>query len=276
MNKQIENELTLNEKKKILNIKNKIKKLIKEGKYDNAIISCEQCYYLDSKNGSEKFNYHLKHEIVKLYNNYIVYLLNSDLKIDIKKYFKDCNEYIGNNIFSYLITQNNYSCFLSQNNYDKQAKITMKTILKVDIINHLSGIVDEDEDKDNSLSNIDKDYSSLSSIENNLKNYQNSLILGMESLVLKQFQTLFCDNKKDNQIYLGYYLIGTQQEVLKRENDSKISFLFAKNYLKESKLNNSEKKNYEFINKLQSYNSKSNQINFIDGFNSLYSYLKTK
>ena len=198
------------------------------------------------------------------------------MKIDIKKYFKDCNEYIGNNIFSYLITQNNYSCFLSQNNNDKQAKITMKTILKVDIINHLSGIVDEDEDEDNSLSNIDKDYSSLSSIENNLKNYQNSLILGMESLVLKQFQTLFCDNKKDNQIYLGYYLIGTQQEVLKRENDSKISFLFAKNYLKESKLNNSEKKNFEFINQLKTYNSKSNQINFIDGFNNLYGYLKSK
>ena len=258
----------------MLNIKNKIKKLIKEGKYNDAIITIEQSYYMDSKNGSEKYNYYLKHEIVKLYNNYIVYLLNSELKIDIKKYFKDCNEYIGNNIFSYLITQNNYSCFLSQNNNNKQAKITMTKILKIDIINHLSGIVDEDEE--NTLSNIDKDYSSLSSIENNLKNYENSLILGMESLVLKQFQTLFCDNKKDNQIYLGYYLIGTQQEFLKRENDAKISFLSAKNYLKESKLNNSEKKNFEFIKQLKTHNSTSDQINFIDGFNDVYSYLKTK
>ncbi len=274
MNKQIENELTLNEKKKMLNIKNKIKKLIKEGKYNDAIITIEQSYYMDSKNGSEKYNYYLKHEIVKLYNNYIVYLLNSELKIDIKKYFKDCNEYIGNNIFSYLITQNNYSCFLSQNNNNKQAKITMTKILKIDIINHLSGIVDEDEE--NILSNIDKDYSSLSSIENNLKNYENSLILGMESLVLKQFQTLFGDNKKDNQIYLGYYLIGTQQEFLKRENDAKISFLSAKNYLKESKLNNYEKKNFEFIKQLKTHNSTSDQINFIDGFNDVYSYLKTK
>jgi hypothetical protein len=64
----------------------------------------------------------------------------------------------------------------------------------------------------------------------------------MESLALKQFQTLFCDNKKDSQLYLGYYLIGTQQEFLKRKNDAEISFLSAKNYLKESKLNNSEKK----------------------------------
>ena len=274
MNKQIENELTLNEKKKLLNMKNKIKKLIKEGKYDDALITCEQCYYIDSKKGSEKYNYHLKHEIVKLYNNYIVYLLNSNMKLDIKKYFKNCNEYIGNNIFSYLITQNNYSCFLSQNNNNKQAKITMNKILKVDIINHLSGIVDEDDE--NTLSNIDKDYSSLSSIENNLKNYENSLIIGMESLALKQFQTLFCDNKEDSQLYLGYYLIGTQQEFLKRKNDAEISFLSAKNYLKESKLNNSEKKNFEFINQLKTYNSKSNQINFIDGFNNLYGYLKSK
>ena len=44
MNKQFENELTLNEKKKMLNIKNKIKKLIKEGKYNEAIITIEQSY----------------------------------------------------------------------------------------------------------------------------------------------------------------------------------------------------------------------------------------
>lgn len=50
----------------------------------------------------------------------------------------------------------------------------------------------------------------------------------MESLALKQFQTLFCDNKKDSQLYLGYYLIGTQQEFLKEKMMLKFLFFLLK------------------------------------------------
>ena len=403
MIKQNINELNTNDNKKLLIIKNKIEKYIKEGKYEEAIIYCKKKYEINIKNDCKNFNDKFKHEIVKLYNHYIVYLLGIGQSLIIKDYFKEINEYIGNDIFSYLITQNNFSCYLTQNNQIKQAKNTMNKILKIDIINHLSGIIDEEEQ--NSLSNIDKDYSSLSSLENNFKNYQNSLILSMESLALKQFETLYnndnngsikynnidndinvidiinknidndnkdnnnknidnnnkindnknidnnndnkdnninnndnnnkindnnnnknidnnnkennnknndndgkdnnnnnIDNnndnnnkindnnniknndnetyinndnnnkvqnnkKKDNQLYLGYYLIGIQQEFLRRENDSVISFSYAKKYLNESKLKNSDKKHFDFIKQLQTKNNDTNQINFIDGFN---------
>ena len=362
MIKQNKNELNTNDNKKLLIIKNKIEKYIKEGKYEEAIIYCKKKYEINIKNDCKNFNDKFKHEIVKLYNHYIVYLLGIGQSLIIKDYFKEINEYIGNDIFSYLITQNNFSCYLTQNNQIKQAKNTMNKILKIDIINHLSGIIDEEEQ--NSLSNIDKDYSSLSSLENNFKNYQNSLILSMKSLALKQFETLYnndnngsikynnidndinvidiinknidndnkdnnnknmdnnnkdnnnknndndgkdnnnnnIDNnndnnnkindnnniknndnetyinndnnnkvqnnkKKDNQLYLGYYLIGIQQEFLRRENDSVISFSYAKKYLNESKLKNSDKKHFDFIKQLQTKNNDTNQINFIDGFN---------
>ena len=75
MIKQNINELNTNDNKKLLIIKNKIEKYIKEGKYEEAIIYCKKQYEINIKNDCKNFNDKFKNEIVKLYNNYIVYIL---------------------------------------------------------------------------------------------------------------------------------------------------------------------------------------------------------
>ena len=208
----------------------------------------------------------VKHEIVKIYNSFIIYLLNNDPNKNIKKLFIDVDKYIGNNIFSYVIKQNNYSCYLVQNNHIKQSRNILSKIKDIELVNYLSN-------NKGSIDQIVKNYSNLSSIENNIKNYHDSLVLGMESLALGQFDMLFNYNDQ-SQVYLGYYTIGAQQEYLKRNNDAKASLAYSKKMLMEEGGN---PKQYEFIKKIKSEKNDIKIINFRESLNNPeLTYLKCK
>ena len=71
----------------------------------------------------------------------------------------------------------------------------------------------------------------------------------MESLTLTQFERAFNDEDEKNKeninknLCLNYYLVGVQQEYLKRKNDSINSFASAKLYMPQ---NGKNKNNIEF------------------------------
>ena len=88
-----------------------------------------------------------------------------------------------------------------------------------------------------------------------MKNNYEALISAMESLALTQFERAFNDEDEKNKesinknLCFNYYLLGVQQEYLKRKNDSINSFASAKLYIPQSgkNKNNSE---FNFIKKI--------------------------
>ena len=92
------------------------------------------------KNGK---NFNRNNNIVKVYNEYILSLINKpcvdgkNIKI-IKRLFNECDYFIGNNINSYLLKQNNYVCFLNQSGHAKQAMKILSKLQKIDILNYLN------------------------------------------------------------------------------------------------------------------------------------------
>ena len=259
-------KLTKAETNKLRLIQEKLQKFIADNKFQEGIeYAVNQLEKMKSQEGQTLQNC-VKHEIVKIYNSYIIYLLNNDPNKNIKKLFIDVDQYIGNNIFSYVIKQNNYSCYLVQNNHIKQSRNILSKIIYIELVNYLSN-------NKGSIDQIVKNYSNLSSIENNIKNYHDSLILGMESLALGQFDMLFNYND-ESQVYLGYYTIGAQQEYLKRNNDAKASLAYSKKMLMEEGGN---PKQYEFIKKIKSEKNDIKIINFRESLNNPeLTYLKCK
>ena len=259
-------KLTKAETNKLRLIQEKLQKFIADNKFQEGIeYAVNQLEKMKSQEGQTLQNC-VKHEIVKIYNSFIIYLLNNDPNKNIKKLFIDVDKYIGNNIFSYVIKQNNYSCYLVQNNHIKQSRNILSKIKDIELVNYLSN-------NKGSIDQIVKNYSNLSSIENNIKNYHDSLVLGMESLALGQFDMLFNYNDQ-SQVYLGYYTIGAQQEYLKRNNDAKASLAYSKKMPMEEGGN---PKQYEFIKKIKSEKNDIKIINFRESLNNPeLTYLKCK
>ena len=269
--KQSIEKLTKSEQSKLTAIQDKIQKYISDKKYEEGITYTKSTLEkLKSQEGQSLQNC-VKHELVKIINSYIVYLMNNEPTKNIKKYFIESDQYIAGNIYSYIIKQNNYSCYLVQNNHIKQSKNVLQKIQKIEILNYLTN----EQTQSPSLNQITKNYSNLSSIENNAKNYSDSLILGMQSLVLSQFDMIFnSDYDYECQSYLGYYTVGVQQEFLKRLNDCKASFAYSKRMLQEE---NGDVKQYEFIKKIKVDKGDEDIINFKESLaNPELTYLKCK
>jgi hypothetical protein len=276
-------KLSFNEKEELKAIHLQTEKYISKNRFNEALD------YLKSKLNEFQnvsglmFIENIKSEIVKTYNEYIIYLINQPGKDSknnqhIKKLFNECDYFISNNIKSYLLKQNNYACFLSQNGHSKQAvKLQMK-LHKIDILNYLNNENQKNENKnDSELSIIAKDYSNLSSLNNNIKNHYDALIASMESLAITQFDKAFNCGDNKNKDYLNninrnlcfnYYSLGVQQEYLKRNKDSMNSFASAKLYIPQSGKNKNNNE-YNFIKKIHIPKSDSNTcvINFREGLN---------
>ena len=134
---------------------------------------------------------------------------------------------------------------------------------------------EEKSKEENDLQIIAKDYSNISSLNNNMKNNYDALISAMESLTLTQFERAFLHEDEKNKesinknVCLNYYIVGDQQEYLKRKKDSINSFASAKLYMPQSgkNKNNSE---YNFIKKIHLPKSDANTcpINFRESLSS--------
>ena len=276
-------KLSFNEKEELKAIHLQTEKYISKNRFNEALD------YLKSKLNEFQnvsglmFIENIKSEIVKTYNEYIIYLINQPGKDSknnqhIKKLFNECDYFISNNIKSYLLKQNNYACFLSQNGHSKQAVKLQTKLHKIDILNYLNNENQKNENKnDSELSIIAKDYSNLSSLNNNIKNHYDALIASMESLAITQFEKAFNCGDNKNKDYLNninrnlcfnYYSLGVQQEYLKRNKDSMNSFASAKLYIPQSGKNKNNNE-YNFIKKIHIPKSDSNTcvINFREGLN---------
>ena len=283
------NKISQDEREELQSIMSHVAKLTSKSHYDEALDFLRSKLNEFQNTCGLMFIESIKAEIVKVYNEYILSLINrtySDNKIiqKIKRLFNECDYFIGNNIDSYLLKQNNYVCFLNKNGHAKQATKLLTKIQKIDILNYLNRESDDSEDEkgkhlelksENSLEIIAKDYSNISSLNKNTKNNYDALIAAMESLTLTQFERAFNDEEEKNKdnlnknLCLNYYLVGVQQEYLKRKNDSINSFASAKLYIpqKGKDKNNIE---FNFIKKIHIPKSDDNTclINFRESLSS--------
>ena len=191
--------------------------------------------------------------------------------------------------------QNNYVCFLNQNGHAKQAMKILSKLQKIDILNYLNkepeieektNEKEKDKEKskkpgktskssENDLIILAKDYSNISSLNKNMKNNYDALISAMESLALTQFERAFNDEDEKNKesinknLCFNYYLLGVQQEFLKRKNDSINSFASAKLYIPQSGKNKNNNE-FNFIKKIHIPKSDANTctINFRESLSS--------
>ena len=149
---------------------------------------------------------------------------------------------------------------------------------KIDILNYLNSDGDNKNKKESELSIIAKDYSNISSLNNNVKNHYDALLAAMESLAITQFDKIFnCSedkNKKDandinKNLCFNYYSLGVQQEYLKRNNDSLNSFASAKLYIPQQSGKNKNNNEFAFIKRIHIPKSDANTcvINFREGLN---------
>ena len=275
------NKISNNERDELKSIHQQIEKLNSKGHYDESLDLLRSKLNEFQNVCGLMFIESIKSEIVKTYNEYIISLINKPGKDSktthlIKKLFNECDYFIGNNIKSYLLKQNNYACFLSQNGHSKQAAKIQNKLQKIDILNYLNNEEISNNDESD-LSIIAKDYSNISSLYNNLKANYEALISAMESLVIIQFDKAFnCDENKskdykdniDRNLCFNYYTLGVQQEYLKRNNDSINSFSLAKMYIPQSGKNKNNNE-YNFIKKIHIPKSDANTcaINFRESLN---------
>ncbi len=273
-------KLSASEKEELKIIRLQTEKLILKNRFNEALDNLKSKFIEFQNVSGLIFIESIKSEIVKTYNEYIIYLINQPGKNSknnqyIKKLFNECDYFISNNIKSYLLKQNNYACFLSQNGHSKQAVKLQTKLQKIDILNYLNNEnskINNKNESESELSTIAKDYSNLSSLNNNLNNHYDALISAMESLAITQFDKAFNYGENKNKTYLdninrnlcfNYYSLGVQQECLKRNIDSMNSFSSAKLYIPKSgkSKNNNE---YNFIKKIHIPKSDTN-INFREG-----------
>lgn len=291
------NKITQDEKEELESIKTQVQKLTSKSRYDETLDFLRSKLNEFQNTCGLMFVENIKSEIVKVYNEYVLSLINrpcNDSKNvhKIKKLFNECDYFIGNNINSYLLKQNNYVCFLNKNGHAKQAMKLLNKLQKIDILNYLNNEPDEEEKKEtekgkhkksekiekkpeNSLEIIAKDYSNISSLNKNTKNNYDALIAAMESLTLTQFEKAFNDEDEKNKeninknLCLNYYLVGVQQEYLKRKNDSINSFASAKLYMPQTGKNKNNIE-FNFIKKIHIPKSDANTcpINFRESLSS--------
>ena len=292
------NKMSPDEREELKSILSQIEKLKAKSRYDEALDFLRSKLNEFQNTCGLIFVENIRAEIVKVYNEYILSLINKPCPDNkniqrIKKLFNECDYFIGNNINSYLLKQNNYVCFLNQNGHSKQAMKLQNKLQKIDILNYLNKESEEEEKENNNdkektkkekkkkkkeendLQIIAKDYSNISSLNNNMKNNYDALISAMESLTLTQFERAFLDEDEKNKeninknLCLNYYIVGVQQEYLKRKKDSINSFASAKLYMPQSgkNINNSE---FNFIKKIHLPKSDANTcpINFRESLSS--------
>lgn len=278
------NKLSANEKEELKAIHIQREKLVSKKHYDEALDYLRSKLNEFQNVSGQMFIENIKSDIVKTYNEYIIHLINKPAKDNkniqnIKKLFNECDYFIGNNIKSYLLKQNNYACFLSQNGHSKQAVKMQTKLQKIDILNYLNNENSTNENKNESeLSIIAKDYSNISSLNNNLKSNYDALIAAMESLAITQFDKAFnCEgiknkeylNNIDRNLCFNYYTLGVQQEYLKRNNDSINSFASAKLYIPQQTGKNKNSNEFGFIKKIHIPKTDENTcaINFRESLN---------
>ncbi len=276
-------KLSANEREELKAIHSQTDKLVSKKRYDEALDFLRSKLNEFQNVSGQMFIESIKSEIVKTYNEYIINLINRPSKDNkniqqIKKLFNECDYFIGNNIKSYLLKQNNYACFLSQNGHSKQAVKMQTKLQKIDILNYLNNQNSISDNKNETeLSIIAKDYSNISSLNNNLKSNYDALIAAMESLAITQFDKAFnCEGDKNKEyieninrnLCFNYYTLGVQQEYLKRNNDSINSFSLAKMYIPQSGKNKNNNE-YNFIKKIHIPKSDANTcaINFRESLN---------
>ena len=291
------NKITQDEKEELELILSQVQRMSSKSRYDEALDLLRSKLNEFQNTCGLMFIESIKAEIVKVYNEYILSLINrpcSDSKNiqKIKKLFNECDYFIGDNINSYLLKQNNYVCFLNKNGHAKQAMKLLNKIQKIDILNYINKDLEEkevDNEKEKGkgkiknrkintkidLEIIAKDYSNISSLNKNVKNNYEALISAMESLTLTQFEKAFNDEEEKNKeninknLCLNYYLLGVQQEYLKRKNDSINSFASAKLYMPQSGKNRNNIE-FNFIKKIHIPKSDANTcpINFRESLSS--------
>jgi vacuolar-type H+-ATPase subunit I/STV1 len=212
--------------------------------------------------------------IIKLNNiNSMICLQNKSEAEKAKNYLDDCSYFLSNDdLESYMVTKNNYCCYYSNTGHHRNSKNVMNELLKINILNNLNEQFDSssnvnDQDHGVNYLNIANDYSNICAIDNQLKNYQDALLSGMQSLALNQLNLLnknfkarepksdkinneIADENNEeknvkqtkekstvntisstsaNNLVLSYYNLGVQQEFLKREHDAKVSFSESEN-----------------------------------------------
>ena len=291
------NKITQDEKEELELILSQVQRMSSKSRYDEALDLLRSKLNEFQNTCGLMFIESIKAEIVKVYNEYVLSLINrpcSDSKNiqKIKKLFNECDYFIGDNINSYLLKQNNYVCFLNKNGHAKQAMKLLNKIQKIDILNYINKDLEEkevDNEKEQGkgkiknreintkidLEIIAKDYSNISSLNKNVKNNYEALISAMESLTLTQFEKAFNDEEEKNKeninknLCLNYYLLGVQQEYLKRKNDSINSFASAKLYMPQSGKNRNNIE-FNFIKKIHIPKSDANTcpINFRESLSS--------
>ena len=291
------NKITQDEKEELELILSQVQRMSSKSRYDEALDLLRSKLNEFQNTCGLMFIESIKAEIVKVYNEYVLSLINrpcSDSKNiqKIKKLFNECDYFIGDNINSYLLKQNNYVCFLNKNGHAKQAMKLLNKIQKIDILNYINKDLEEkevDNEKEKGkgkiknrkintkidLEIIAKDYSNISSLNKNVKNNYEALISAMESLTLTQFEKAFNDEEEKNKeninknLCLNYYLLGVQQEYLKRKNDSINSFASAKLYMPQSGKNRNNIE-FNFIKKIHIPKSDANTcpINFRESLSS--------
>ena len=291
------NKITQDEKEELELILSQVQRMSSKSRYDEALDLLRSKLNEFQNTCGLMFIESIKAEIVKVYNEYVLSLINrpcSDSKNiqKIKKLFNECDYFIGDNINSYLLKQNNYVCFLNKNGHAKQAMKLLNKIQKIDILNYINKDLEEkevDNEKEQGkgkiknreintkidLEIIAKDYSNISSLNKNVKNNYEALISAMESLTLTQFEKAFNDEEENNKeninknLCLNYYLLGVQQEYLKRKNDSINSFASAKLYMPQSGKNRNNIE-FNFIKKIHIPKSDANTcpINFRESLSS--------
>ena len=292
------NKMSPDEKEELNSILAQTEKLTSKSRYDEALDFLRSKLNEFQNTCGLMFVEKIRAEIVKVYNEYILSLINRPCPDNkniqkIKKLFNECDYFIGNNISSYLLKQNNYVCFLNKNGHSKQAMKLQSKLQKIDILNYLNKESEEEEEKnnqekkeetktdkkdkneENDLEIIAKDYSNISSLNNNNKNNYDALISAMESLTLTQFEKAFLDEDDKNKdsinanLCINYYIVGVQQEYLKRKKDSVNSFASAKLYMPQSGKNKNNNE-FNFIKKIHLPKSDANTcpINFRESLSS--------
>jgi hypothetical protein len=269
---------------KIEEFQNKIDQLYSQKKFKEALEYSIKTYQSFNENFDDlPLMQSVIKNIIKLNNVNSMICLNKSEVEKAKTYLDDCSFFLSNDdLESYIVTKNNYCCYYSNTGHHRNSKIVMNEMLKINILNNLNGQLEStstsnSEEQGFNYLNIANDYSNICAIENQLKNYQDALLNGMQSLALNQLNLLsrkfksktkkneniiteitevnssiaegknpeitgkqiegkntvnLISSNSANNLVLSYYNLGVQQEFLKREHDSKISFYLSEHYSK--------------------------------------------
>lgn len=220
-------------------------RLYDEDKIDDLNTLC--LTYLD-KYQSESMNKELinkiNYDLVKTSNMLILSKLSSKTsKIDsIKKYIDICDNTPIGDYYLYMTTLNNKCCYFSRLNYHRNS-IDIMTALRE--IYSLGSILEYNSTNlsNSNNSNIANTNLQLCAFQSQMKDYNEALLSGLQSLALNQLnlvhkvigkrvkntrknESLSSNSKETSEIstnsmsvMLSYYNIGVQQEFLKRVSE---------------------------------------------------------